>query len=395
MLSLIKQPVTGKRVLVRADFNVSFESDGKTIADDFRIRAALPTIQWLCDQGAKVVLMSHLGRPIGGKEEQKTLEPIAKYLAKCLKKPVLCASDCVGSDVEDDVLAMQNGDVIMLENLRFHKGETENDPIFAKKLARLGEAYVNDAFGVSHRAHASVSAITKFLPAYTGFLLEKELETLSGVLTKPKKPLVLVIGGAKIETKLPIIKNLLPQASKVLVGGAVANTFFAAKGLGVGASKIETEFIPHAKRILKSSRIVLPSDVLATPNPLGRARIKFRSVRTVRDGEMILDIGPKTTEQFAQIITKAATVVWNGPMGLFEIPAFAHGTIDLARAIGAADGFSIVGGGETVTLLRKLKLESKITYISTGGGAMLEFLGGKKLPGLEALGYYRKARSRK
>lgn len=384
MKSIKNVNVTGKRILLRVDFNISFAEDGKTIADDFRIKAVLPTLEWLMQQGAKTIIMSHLGRP-GGKEEQLSLKPIAKYLSKFIKRDVPLLEGAVGDEIEEDVLGIGNGCFAMLENLRFNEGEKKNDPAFAKKLARLGEIYVNDAFGVCHRAHASIDAITKFLPSFAGPLLEEETSVLSGVVKKPNPPFVLVIGGAKIETKLPVIKNLLKNASKVLVGGAIANTFHAARGLKTAASKIEKEFIPAALSILRSGKIILPSDVVASPNPHGRKKIVFRDVAKVQSGEMILDIGPKTIDRFSDIIKKAGTVVWNGPMGLFEIDAFAHGTESVAKAVAKCRAYKVVGGGDTVIIIKKLSLDDAFNHVSTGGGAMLEFLGGKKLPGLVAL----------
>lgn len=388
MQSITTQNVKAKRILVRVDVDVELSPGTKTIANDFKLRAQLPTLNWLREHGARILLMGHFGRPDGKRDMAFSLRPAVKAFSELLGISVRLLCDSVGDEIEDEALHLKNGEMVMLENMRFHKGETENDARFARSLARLADIYVNDAFANSHRPHASMVAIAKFLPSFTGLSLEKEVSALSGVMQSPKKPLVLVIGGAKIETKLPVIQNFLEDASAVLVGGAVANTFFAAKGYRTEASKIEKRFIPAARKMLKNKKIILPMDVITSPNPHGKRRIAFRSVRDVGSGEMILDIGPKTIERFSTIIRKAGTVVWNGPVGLFEIPAFAHGTQAIARTIARSPAYKVVGGGETGIVLKNLALEKSVDHISTGGGAMLEFLAGKKLPGLAAIGYY-------
>ncbi len=389
MRSLTTQDVKDKRVLVRIDVDVELAGDRKTIASDFKLRSQAPLIEWLCRSGAKVILAGHFGRPDGKKDAKFSLAPMAKIFSELLGKRVKLLGDCVGDEIEDEVLRMKVGEVVLLENVRFHKGEMANDVVFAKKLARLAHLYANNAFANCHREHASMVAITTLLPSYTGMLLEKEISALSRVLKNPKKPLVLVIGGAKIETKLPVIKSFLKSASAVLVGGAIANTFFAAKGHNVEASKIERDFISVARRMLSNKKIILPVDAVTSPNPHGKKGIAFRDIRRVGSGEMILDIGPRTIERFSGYIQKAGTVVWNGPMGLFEIAAFAHGTDAIARSIASSRAYRVVGGGETGVVLKNLGLEGKVDHLSTGGGAMLELLGGKKLPGLAALGYYK------
>lgn len=389
MRSLTTQDVKGKRILVRIDVDVELAGDRKTIASDFKLRSQISTIEWLRRNGAKAILVGHFGRPDGKKDANLSLAPMAKIFSELLRKRVKLLGDCVGDEVEDEVLHMKNEDVVLLENVRFHKGETENDMVFARRLARLADIYVNNAFANCHRKHASMVAIAGLLPSYAGILLEKEVLALSLVLKNPKRPLVLVIGGAKIETKLPIIKNFLKNASAILVGGAVANTFFAGKGYRTEASRVERDFIPVARRLLKNRKIVLPIDVVTSPNPHGKKGIAFRDAKKIQSGEMILDIGQKSLERFSAHIHKAGTVVWNGPMGLFEIAAFAHGTDALARIIASSKAYKVVGGGETGIVLKNLGIEDKINHISTGGGAMLEFLGGKRLSGLEALGYYK------
>ena len=381
------QNIAGKRVLVRVDIDVELARGKNEIANDFKLRAQVPLIEQLKKQGAVMILAGHFGRPEGRRDMRYSLAPMAKTFAD-VGYPVKLLEDCVGGDVEEDVLHAKPGEVFLLENLRFHKEETENDIGFAQKLARLADIYINNAFANSHRAHASMVAITSLLPSFAGPLLEKEIAMLSFVLKNPKRPVVLVIGGAKIETKLPVIKNFLKSASKILVGGAVANTILAAKGYRVEASKVEKDFIGQAKRLLRHVKILPPKDAVTSPNPHGKSRISFRDVRHVGSGEMILDIGSKTVELFSKHIKNAGTVAWNGPMGLFEIPAFASGTQAIARAVAASRGYKVVGGGETGIVLKNLGLEGRVDHLSTGGGAMLEFLAGKKLPALAALGYY-------
>ncbi len=379
MRSVKEADVAGKCVLVRVDFNVPFK-DGK-ISDDKRIRAALPTIEFLRKKKAKVILMSHLGRPDGKVAEDLRLGPIALHLSKLLKHPVHYVFDCIGADVEDNVRGLHEGDVLLLENLRFYSEEEANDAGFAQKLAALADVYVNDAFGVSHRAHASVHAITKFLPSYAGFLLQKEVDALSGLLKSPKRPFIAIMGGAKVSDKIGVIESLLKKVDAILIGGAMMFTFYKALGYEVGKSKFEADKVALAKSLLKKGKkkIVLPVDVVVSAGGKG----KVCSAHKIPKSMMGLDIGPETQAIYAEMILEAKTVFWNGPMGLFENKAFAKGTFAVAKAMSKAKAVTVVGGGDSVAAVEKLKLN--FTHVSTGGGASLELLEGKKLPGVAAL----------
>jgi phosphoglycerate kinase len=384
MRSVKEADVKGKRVLVRVDFNVPLKN-GK-VADDKRIRAALPTIEFLRKRKAKVILMSHLGRPDGKVVDDLRLAPVASHLSKILKCPVHSMLDCIGAEVEDAVYGLHEGDVMLLDNLRFYPEEEKNDANFAQKLAALGEVYVNDAFGVSHRAHASVHAITKFLPSYAGFLLQKEVDALSGLLKNPKRPFVAVMGGAKVSDKIGVIENLLKKVDAVLVGGAMMFTFYKALGYEIGKSKFEADKVVLAKKLLKKGRkkIVLPVDVVVASSTESKD-CKVFPANKLSKNVMGLDIGPETRQVYSEMIREAKTVFWNGPMGLFENKSFAKGTFDIAKAMAKSRGVTVVGGGDSVAAIEKLKLEKKFTHVSTGGGASLEFLEGKKLPGIEVL----------
>lgn len=383
--------VVGKRVLVRVDFNVSLDSQGKVI-DDFRIRATLPTIQHLISQNCKVILLAHLGRPI---EENKklhvemshfSLKPVAEKLSELTQKEIKLASDCVGQAVKEEIAQLQPGDVLMLENLRFHEEEEANEENFAKELAALGEVYINDAFAVSHRAHASVTAITKFLPSGAGFLLEKEVENLTRVRENPDHPLTVVIGGAKMSTKVKLIESFLNKADHIILGGALANTVLHAKGIAVGKSIIEEAMIPQIKKFeITNTKIHLPVDALVCSDKENLATCHPGPIGFTQPDEVIYDIGFDTEKIFSDVIKSSKMVVWNGPMGLFETETFAHGTTALARAINESVAYSIVGGGETVAFLEKRGLIDDFSFVSTGGGALLEFLSGEELPGLKAL----------
>lgn len=379
--------VKGKRVLVRVDFNVPME--GGQISDDRRIRAALPTIQYLLAQGAGVILMSHFGRPKSGPEAKYSLKPAAAHLEKLLGRPVKMLADCIGPEVEAAVKAMQPGDVTVLENTRFYKEEEKNEPAFAAKLAALGEVYVNDAFGSAHRAHASTEGVTKTLrPAVAGFLMEKELEYLGGALENPVLPFLAIMGGAKISDKIAVIENLLAKVDSLLIGGGMANTFFAAQGLSVGKSLVEAEAVDTAKKLLAehAEKLVLPVDCVVATEFKADAEAKTVPVDEVPDGWMILDIGPATIAHFSNRLAAAKTVVWNGPMGVFEFPRFAEGTFAVARALaGLKDAITIIGGGDSAAAVEQSGLADKMSHISTGGGASLEFLEGKVLPGVAAL----------
>lgn len=376
--------IFGKKVLVRADFNVSLDEEGKVI-DDFRLRATIPTIRHLLGKNCRIILAAHFGRPRNGENEEFSLKPVAEKLAELLKKEVKLAKDCVGPETKKETDFLKEGEILLLENLRFYPEEETNDENFAKNLASLAEIYINDAFGVSHRAHASVEAITKFLPSYAGLLLEKEILNLERAKNNPEHPLVVIFGGSKISTKLKVIANFLEKADKILLGGALANTLLYAKGLTVGRSLIEKDILPELEKILASPRIHLPIDAVVCINPEGRGGYQIGPIGQTSDNEMILDIGPKTEKDFADVVAGARMVVWNGPMGLFEKEAFSHGTKALGEAISQSQAFSVVGGGETVAFLEKLGLINKFNFVSTGGGAMMEFLAGEKLPGLLAL----------
>jgi phosphoglycerate kinase len=377
--------VQGKRVLLRVDFNVPLQNGA--ITDDRRIRSALPTINTLLDGGATVIAMSHLGRPKGKVVEELRLTLVAARLADLLDRPVTKLDDCVGPGVEQAVHQAQPGDVILLENLRFHAEETQNDPEFARRLASLADLYVDDAFGVVHRAQASVVGVAEYLPAVAGFLLEQELAALGGVLEDPEQPFVAILGGAKISGKIEVIDNLLPKVKRLLIGGGMANTFFKAKGYPVGDSLVEDDAIEIAVATLKqgAEKLMLPVDVVVADAFAADAESKVVPAAQVPDGWRIMDIGPETLRRFGEALRPARTVVWNGPMGVFEFPAFAEGTFALARQLAEIDAITIIGGGDSASAIEQSGLAGEMTHISTGGGASLEFLSGKVLPGVAAL----------
>ena len=381
-----------KRVLVRVDFNVPLskapDANGQyAVADDTRIRAALPTLEYLLQQNAKVILCSHLGRP-KGPEAKSSLAPAARRLSELLNMPVTLAPDCVGPEVEKMAQALTPGGILLLENLRFHPEEEKNDPAFARKLASLAEAYVNDAFGSAHRAHASTAGVTKYLPAVPGLLMEKELQYLAGAVTNPAHPFVAVLGGAKISDKIGVIENLLIRADGVLIGGGMANTFFKAQGIAVGDSLVEDVSLDTAKALLSKSagKLVLPTDIVLGDKFDKDAATKTVAVKDgVPAGWRILDIGPATVEQFGAALKGAKLIVWNGPMGVFEFPKFAAGTNAVARLLAASGATTVIGGGESAAAVEQAGLADKMSHISTGGGASLEMLEGKVLPGVAAL----------
>ena len=377
-----------KKVLVRVDFNVPLE-DGR-IGDDTRIRAALPTIEALRKQGARLILVSHLGRPDGKPVEQLRLKPVAERLSELLGAPVAVATDCVGPAAQRAVDALRPSDVLLLENVRFHPEEERNDPAFAKQLASLADLYVNDAFGTAHRAHASTEGVTRHLPSAAGLLMQKEIEVLGKALVRPDRPFAAIVGGKKVSDKIGVLNNLIQRADQILIGGAMANTFLKAHGLEIGASYFEEEAVDVATNLVKEARaagkpLLLPRDAVVATAIDPQALHHVVDVTDVPPAQMIVDIGPRTIEQYVTELKQAKTVVWNGPMGVTEIEAFANGTREIARALGSLDGTTIVGGGDSVAALEQAGLAEQIDHISTGGGASLEFLEGKELPGVAAL----------
>ena len=378
--------VTGKRVLVRADLNVPLD-EARLIMDDTRVRAALPTIEFLRENKAKVILCSHLGRPKGSVVEELRLTPVGRRLSELLGVEVTMAPDCVGTEVERIVAAMQPGDVVLLENLRFHAGERANDADFAKRLAALADIYVNDAFGTAHRAHASTEGVTHFLPAVAGFLIKREIEFLGNALADPRHPFVAILGGAKVSGKIGVIENLLPKVDKLIVGGGMANTFLKAQGHQVGDSLVEDDKLDLARDLLQRAgeKLVLPVDVVIADVFAGDANHRVVPANQVPAGWRILDIGPRSVQRFAETLEGAKTVVWNGPMGVFEFPAFAAGTMAVAKILAGLDATTIIGGGESVAAVREAGMSEAMTHVSTGGGASLEFLEGRTLPGVAAL----------
>ena len=374
-----------KRVLVRVDFNVPLD-ESLNITDDKRIRAALPTINYLLERRAKIILMSHLGRPKGEVVEDLRLKPVAKRLEELLGQKVKFLDDCIGPEVESAVRTMQSGDIILLENLRFHKEETENDPQFSRQLANLGEVFVQDAFGVVHRAHASTVGITQFLPSVAGFLLEKEISFFSQILAEPQRPFVAILGGAKVSDKIGVIENLLPRVDNILIGGGMAYTFLKAEGLDIGSSRLEQDKLGIANKLLEEGgeKIILPFDHLIADKVDASAHLKTAE-KEIPAGWLGVDIGRQTIARFKQILKEARTIVWNGPVGIFEIAPFAQGTKEIAEFIGDLDCLKVIGGGDTAAAIAKFGLEDRMDHISTGGGASLEYLEGKELPGIVAL----------
>jgi phosphoglycerate kinase len=381
--------VRGKRVFVRVDFNVPLDKE-QNITDDSRIRAALPTIRFLLDHGAAVILASHLGRPNGRPVRDLSLAPVALRLSALLGLYVRMAPDSVGPDVERLAAKLAPGQVLLLENLRFHPEEEANDPVFARRLAGLADVYVNDAFGTAHRAHASTVGIAHFLPAAAGFLMQKELDALGSVLQHPLRPLVALIGGAKISTKISVLENLLAVADGLLIGGGMANTLLKASGIAIGSSLVEDDKLDVARSLLANARddnrmICLPVDALVAQTIAVGAETRVVPVEAVEPGWSIVDIGPETIRYFSERLRAAGTVLWNGPMGIFEIAAFATGTREIARVLAESRVRTIVGGGDSVAAVEQAGLAEKMTHVSTGGGASLEFLKGRELPGVAAL----------
>jgi phosphoglycerate kinase len=388
--SIDEIPLQGKRVFLRVDFNVPLDANGK-VTDDNRIQAALPTLKYALNQNVRVILASHLGRPKGKPEPQYSLKPVAARLSELLQREVKLAPDCIGPEVEKRVEEMKPGDVLLLENLRFHKEEEKNDSGFAQALARLAEVYINDAFAVSHRAHASVEGITNFFgQKAAGFLMKEELTYLNKVMVNPSRPLAAVIGGAKVSGKLEVLKNLTPRVNKMLIGGGMAFTFLKATGIEVGKSLVEDELLETAKEVLAAGRkngvqVFLPVDCVVAEKFEAAARNKVVEVKEIPKDWMGLDIGPATIQQFGEALRGVKTIIWNGPMGVFEMAPFSKGTMEVARAIAGSGAVSVVGGGDTDLAVHKSGQAEKISYISTAGGAFLELLEGKALPGVEAL----------
>ncbi|HAD03572.1 MAG: phosphoglycerate kinase [Desulfuromonadales bacterium GWD2_61_12] len=381
---------TGKKVFCRVDFNVPLDDQG-AITDDTRIVAALPTLRHIIEGGGRLILASHLGRPKAKPEVKYSLAPVAPYLSQLLGKTVTMATDCIGPDVEKLVKAMANGDVVLLENVRFHPGEEQNDPAFARQLAALAEIYVNDAFGTAHRAHASTEGVAHWLkPAVAGFLMGKEIEYLGAALEQPKRPFVAILGGAKVSDKIPVIENLLGKVDTLIIGGGMAYTFLKAQGIDCGKSLLEVDRIELSRELLAKAKarnvaLLLPEDHVVAAEFKADASTRICGNDDFPSGWMALDIGPKTATRYAEVAKQAGTVVWNGPMGVFEFDAFAQGTFAVAQALADSSCLSIIGGGDSVAAVNKAGLDDKMTHISTGGGASLEFLEGKELPGITAL----------
>ena len=382
--------VKGRRVLVRVDFNVPLNEKTGGIADDNRIRAALPTIEYLENRGAKVILMSHLGRPKGKVVENLRLNRVAGRLSQILRQPVAMAPDCVGADVENMAAAMKAGDVLMLENLRFHEEEEAGDAPFAQALARLGDVFINDAFGAAHRAHASVSVIAEYLPAAAGFLMEKEVANLGKILENPAQPFAALLGGAKISDKVSMLENIMDKVDNIMVGGGMAATFLKAESYEVGQSLVEADMLDTASRLMELARgqkvnLMLPVDFVVADEISNGARTEIVPTAKIPGGKRIVDIGPQTTDSFSRELRKCKTIFWNGPMGIFEIPEFAVGTQELAKLLAGLEAMTVIGGGSTAEAVGEMGLAEKMTFVSTGGGASLEFLSGDKLPGVAAL----------
>ncbi|HPU85115.1 MAG TPA: phosphoglycerate kinase [Candidatus Latescibacteria bacterium] len=389
-LTLRDIDVRGKRVLVREDYNVPLD-ENQNITDETRIHATLETVRWIIDRGGKLVLMAHLGRPKGKPDPKQSLAPVARRLAEILGKPVKLAPDCVGEETEAVVARMKDGDIVLLENLRFHKEEEANDPEFAARLAKLGDVYVNDAFGTAHRAHASTVGVTAhFQQNAAGFLMEKELKYLGEALEEPARPFVAIMGGSKISGKIDVINNLLPKVDALLIGGGMAYTFFKAMGLEIGKSLLEQDKIDLARELLSKAgkKIVLPVDTVIADAFDNNATTKVVKRDGIPAGWEGVDIGPATVKEFSEIIRSAKTIVWNGPLGVFEMPNFAKGTTAIAYAVAEATDrgcISVIGGGDSAAAITQAGLAERMSHISTGGGASLEFLEGKVLPGVAAL----------
>lgn len=390
MKSLEDLEVKGKRVFIRVDFNVPLDRD-RQVTDDLRIRAVLPTIEKVLEKGGRAVLASHLGRPKGKVVEEFSLAPVADYLSKIMNRNVPMAPDCVGEEVERHVEQLKDGELVLLENLRFHPGEEKNDDKFSKQLAALADVYVNDAFAVSHRAHASVHGITRFVEACAaGYQLEKEIRYYRQAMEEPKHPVAMIIGGAKVSTKIGVLENLIEKVDYLLIGGAMANTFLRVKGRDVGKSLVEEEHLETASHFLEEAakagvEVYLPVDVVVAPDLDSGDQAEEVPVEEVPDRDQILDVGARTIELFESVLKKCSTIIWNGPLGAFETRPFNKGTFALAEFLGKLDALTVIGGGDSAAAVKEAKVADKVSYVSTGGGAFLELLEGKILPGIAAL----------
>jgi phosphoglycerate kinase len=382
--------VGGKRVLVRVDFNVPLDKETGAITDDSRIQATLPTIRHLVDRGARVILCSHLGRPKGKADEKLRMGVVAQRLSQILGQPVITTQDCIGPEVENAVAKLKSGDVLLLENVRFHPEEEANDDFFAQALSRLADVYVNDAFGASHRAHASIVGITKYLPAVAGLLVEKEINALGGILKHPAHPFAALLGGAKVSDKVGMLENIMDKVDFLLIGGGMAATFLKARSYETGKSLVEVDTLDTAADLMAKAtgnrvRLLLPVDVLVADEISAEAKVKVVSIQNIPPMSSIVDIGPETIKRFSQELTKSKTIFWNGPMGIYEIPRFAEGTKSMARLLASLNATTVIGGGSSAEIVTEMKLADEMSFVSTGGGASLRFLGGRELPGLQAL----------
>lgn len=382
--------VAGKRVLVRVDFNVPQDPETGAITDDTRLKETLPTIRYLTEHKARVILCSHLGRPDGKVIEKLRLAPVAQRLSQLLRQPVETATDCIGAEVEKAVAELRQGQVLLLENLRFHAEEEKNDPAFAQALAKLGDIFVNDAFGTTHRAHASTVGVTRYLPAVAGFLVEKELEAMGNILSNPAHPFAAVVGGVKISDKIGVLENILGKVDILVLGGGMASTFLKAEGYNVGQSLVEEDKLGFARKIMeaakkKGRKLLLPVDVIVAPSLESAAEAKAVPVAGIPSAWRIVDIGPQTIERFSKELRRCKSVVWNGPMGIYETPEFAIGTKAIAQVLSEIKAITVIGGGSTAEVVEELGLAQKMTHVSTGGGASLMVLEGRTLPGVAAL----------
>ncbi len=390
MKTLDDLDLKGKRVFMRVDFNVPLDKQ-RRVKDDFRIRAVLPSVHRVIDSGGRLILASHLGRPKGKVADEFSLRPVAEYLSNLLAKPVPFARDCVGTEVKKQASLLKEGEVLLLENLRFHPEEEKNDPEFSAQLAELADIYVNEAFAASHRAHASVEGITRFVPVCAaGYQLQKEIEYFKKALDNPQRPLAIVVGGAKVSTKLGLLENLIPKIDYLIIGGAMANTFFKAQGKEVGKSLVENDYIETAARLLEAAnkggvKVFLPVDSVVSVSAESCGDVRQVSIDKIPADTQILDIGSQSVQVFESVLQNCKTIIWNGPMGVFETPPFNKGTFALAEFMGTLDALTIIGGGDSAAAVKQANAEDKVSYVSTGGGAFLELLEGKDLPGVSAL----------